>query len=225
MGFKASMITVQQPGTLNTANTTESIQNEIMTSPPNTESGEKPISFTSSKEWRKWLAANHTKSNGIWLRFYKKESGVKTVIYAEALEEALCYGWIDGQVNKYDAQSYIQKFTPRRPKSIWSKRNTDFAERLIREGKMKEAGMQQVELAKADGRWQQAYDSPKNMKVPEDFLQQLSKNKKAKTFFEGLNKANQYAIAWRLQTAKKPETREKRLREILKMMSEGKKFH
>ena len=183
------------------------------------------VSFASPKEWRKWIAVNHATSSGIWLRFFKKDSGIKTVTYAEALEEALCYGWIDGQVNKYDATSYIQKFTPRRPKSIWSKRNTEKAERLIQEGKMEAAGMQQVELAKTDGRWQQAYDSSKSMKVPEDFLQQLSKNKKAKTFFDGLNKANLYAIAWRLQTAKRPETREKRLKEILAMMSEGKKFH
>ena len=183
------------------------------------------VSFASAEEWRKWIAEHHAKSNGVWLRLYKKDSGEKTVSYAEALEEALCYGWIDGQVNKYDATSYIQKFTPRRPKSIWSKRNTEKAERLIQEGKMEKAGMHQVALAKADGRWQQAYDSYKNMKVPEDFLQLLSKNEKAKTFFDGLNKANQYAIAWRLQTVKKPETREKRLKEILQMMSEGKKFH
>lgn len=183
------------------------------------------LSFASSREWRDWIAENHAKSNGVWLRFFKKHSCEKTVTYAEALDEALCYGWIDGQVNKYDTQSYIQKFTPRRPKSIWSKRNTEKAGRLIEEGRMQKAGMQQVEMAKADGRWQQAYDSAKNMKVPEDFLQQLSKNKKAKAFFDGLNKANQYAIAWRLQTAKKPETREKRLKEILQMMREGKKFH
>jgi uncharacterized protein YdeI (YjbR/CyaY-like superfamily) len=183
------------------------------------------LSFASSEEWSKWMEENHAKSNGVWLRFFKKDSGEKTVTYSEALEEALCYGWIDGQVNKFDDQSYIQRFTPRRPKSIWSKRNTEKAERLIREGRMKKAGMEQVELAKADGRWQQAYDSSTNMKLPEDFLQELSKNKKAKTFFEGLNKTNQYAIAWRLQTAKKPETREKRLKEILAMMREGKKFH
>ena len=183
------------------------------------------ISFASLEGWRKWIAENHAKSNGVWLRFFKKDSGEKTVTYSEALEEALCYGWIDGQVNKFDDQSYIQRFTPRRPKSIWSKRNTEKAERLIREGRMKKAGMEQVELAKADGRWQQAYDSSTNMKLPEDFLHELSKNKKAKTFFDGLNKANQYAIAWRLQTAKKPETREKRLKEIIVMMSEGKKFH
>jgi uncharacterized protein YdeI (YjbR/CyaY-like superfamily) len=183
------------------------------------------LSFASSKEWEKWIAKNHATSTGIWLQIFKKDSGEKTVTYPEAVEVALCYGWIDGQKKKYDAASFIQKFTPRRPKSIWSKRNTEIAERQISEGKMKPAGMIQVELAKSDGRWQQAYDSPSKMKVPEDFLQQLSMNKKAKAFFEGLNKANVYAIAWRLQTAKKPETREKRLKEILEMMRQGKKFH
>lgn len=192
---------------------------------PKTGNAMQVVSFASSKEWRKWIAANHSKSKGVWLRFFKKDSGEETVTYTEALEEALCYGWIDGQLKTYDAKSYIQKFTPRRPKSIWSKRNVEKAERLIQGGKMKEAGMQQVELAKADGRWQQVYDSPKHMDIPEDFLQQLSKNKKAKIFFEGLSKANLYAIAWRLQTAKKPETREKRLKELLVMMSEGKKLH
>jgi uncharacterized protein YdeI (YjbR/CyaY-like superfamily) len=192
---------------------------------PNTGNDRQVHSFTSSKEWRKWLAEHHAQSNGVWLRFFKKDSGKKTFVYAEALEEALCYGWIDGQVNKYDAESYIQKFTPRRARSTWSKRNTSIVERLLQEGRMETAGMQQVELARADGRWQQAYDSPKNMKVPEDFLEQLSTNKKAKAFFDGLNKANQYAIAWRLQTAKKPETRKKRMKEILKMMRDGKKFH
>jgi uncharacterized protein YdeI (YjbR/CyaY-like superfamily) len=173
------------------------------------------LSFASSKEWEKWITKNHSKSNGIWLRFFKKDSGEKTVTYGEALEEALCYGWIDGQAKKYDAKSYLQKFTPRRARSIWSKRNTEKVELLMQEGRMKKAGLQQIELAKADGRWQQAYDSPKNMKVPDDFLQMLSKNKKAKMFFDGLNKTNQYAIAWRLQTAKKPETRERRLKMIL----------
>lgn len=183
------------------------------------------VSFASSNEWRKWIAANHSKSKGVWLRFFKKDSGEETVTYTEALDEALCYGWIDGQLKTYDAKSYIQKFTPRRPKSIWSKRNVEKAERLIQEGKMKKAGMEQVELAKADGRWQKAYQSPKNMEMPKDLLEQLSKNKKAKAFFDGLNKANLYAIAWRLQTAKKPETRAKRLKEILDMLREGKKFH
>jgi uncharacterized protein YdeI (YjbR/CyaY-like superfamily) len=196
-----------------------------MQTPPKKQIDLPILAFASAKEWRKWLSTNHAKSSGIWLRYFKKDSGEKSITYAEAVEEALCYGWIDGQSNKYDADSYIQRFTPRRPTSIWSKINTERVERLIAEGKMKKAGMEQVELAKADGRWQKAYDSPKNMTMPEDFLQQLSKNKKAKAFFDGLNKTNQYAIAWRLQTAKKPETREKRLKEILAMMKEGKKFH
>lgn len=209
----------------NLRETTTKYKPPIMPTPRKNKTEHQVVSFTSAKEWNKWLAKNNSESNGVWLRLFKKDSGINTVTYAEALEEALCYGWIDGQVNKYDAESYIQKFTPRRPKSIWSKRNTEKAERLIEEGRMKNAGMKQVELAKADGRWQKAYDSPKNMTVPEDFLLLLSKNRKAKAFFDGLNKANQYAIAWRLHTAKKPETREKRMKEIVKMMGEGKKFH
>ncbi len=162
------------------------------------------LSFFSSRDWKDWLEKNHGLLNGIWLRLFKKDSGEKTITYGEALEEALCYGWIDGQKDKYDAKSYIQKFTPRRPKSIWSKRNTEIAERLIQEGRMTNAGLQQIELAKSDGRWQSAYDSAKNMKLPEDFLQMLSVNEKAKSFFSGLNKTNIYAIAWRLQIAKTP---------------------
>jgi uncharacterized protein YdeI (YjbR/CyaY-like superfamily) len=185
----------------------------------------KIIHFKTIKELEKWLEKNHTKSEGIWLHFFKKDSGIKSINWSDAVEAGLCYGWIDGQANPYDSKSYIQKFTPRRAKSIWSKRNTEKAEALMKEGRMKKAGLQQIELAKANGRWTKAYDSPKNMKVPDDFLQQLSKNKKAKIFFDGLNKANQYAIAWRLQTAKKPETRERRLKMILEMMREGKKFH
>src|SRR5262245_7735330 len=129
----------------------------IMATTPKTGNEMQVVSFASSKEWRNWIAKNHAQSNGVWLRFFKKGSGEKSITYAEALDEALCYGWIDGQANKYDAKSYIQKFTPRRQKSIWSRRNTEKAERLIGEGKMKKAGIQQVELAKADGRWQQAY--------------------------------------------------------------------
>jgi uncharacterized protein YdeI (YjbR/CyaY-like superfamily) len=181
--------------------------------------------FESQKDWQRWLAKNYSKSNGIWLRFFKKDSGVKSIRYDEALDEALCYGWIDGQLKKYDEKSYIQKFTPRRPKSIWSKRNREHVARLISLGKMREAGLKEIEAAKADGRWEQAYDSPSAMKVPEDFMKELSKNKKAKMFFESLNKANTYAILWRLQTAKKPETREKRMKAILEMLKEGKKFH
>lgn len=183
------------------------------------------MSFESPKAWARWLEANHDTPQGIWLRFFKKDSGIKTVSYAEALDEALCYGWIDGQVKKNDEKSWLQKFTPRRPKSMWSKRNTDHVARLTELGRMKPSGLQEVEAAKADGRWQKAYDSPGAMTVPEDFLQKLSKNVKSMAFYTTLNKANLYAIAWHLQTAKKPETREKRMKMILEMMKKGERFH
>jgi uncharacterized protein YdeI (YjbR/CyaY-like superfamily) len=183
------------------------------------------LAFQSQKNWRQWLAKNHSTSNGIWLRLFKKASGVASVTHDEALDEALYYGWIDGQVKKYDETSWLQKFTPRRTKSIWSKRNRDHTARLISLGKMTQAGFKEIETAKADGRWEQAYDSPAAMQMPQDFLNELSKNKKAKTFYESLNKANTYSILWRLQTAKKPETREKRMKAILEMLKQGKKFH
>ena len=183
------------------------------------------IAFESQSRWAKWLAENHAQPTGIWLRIFKKASGAASITYAEALDEALCYGWIDGQANKYDERSWLQKFTPRRKKSVWSKVNTQHVERLIKAGKMKAAGLKEIEAAKQDGRWQQAYDSPKNMTVPEDFLKELEKDSKAKTFFETLNKTNLYSIAFRLQTAKKPETREKRMKAILEMLARGEKFH
>ena len=181
--------------------------------------------FSSLKAWETWLATNHAKSDSLWLRIFKKDSGKKTITYDEALDVALCYGWIDGQKNKYDTDSWLQKFTPRRAKSVWSKRNREHVARLITEKRMKPSGLNEVKAAKADGRWEQAYDSPSQMKIPEDFLQALAKNKKAEAFFKTLNKANTYAIAWRLQTAKKAETREKRMKLLLEMMSEGKKLH
>lgn len=187
---------------------------------------EAPIkAFTSNKEWEKWLAENHATSDGIWLQIFKKDSRTKTVTYDEALDEALCFGWIDGQKKSCDEKSFLQKFTPRRSKSIWSKRNKKHIARLIEAGKLKSSGLKEVEAAKVDGRWEQAYDSPSIMKVPDDFLKELKKNKKAYDFFLTLNKANVYAIAWRLQTAKKLETRQKRMSTILEMMKEGKRLH
>ncbi len=183
------------------------------------------ISFATAEDWRRWLEENLENEKGIWLRIFKKGTGLPSVTHGTALDEALCYGWIDGQAKKYDDKSYLQKFTPRRPRSIWSKRNIEHIERLEKEGKMHTAGRKEVEAAKADGRWERAYDSPKNMEVPEDFIAELSKNKKALAFFETLNKTNRYSIAWRLQTAKKPETRERRKKVILEMMAKGEKFH
>ncbi len=183
------------------------------------------LSFGSAAGWQKWLAKHHGNSDGIWLRFFKKDSGVATVTHAEALDEALCYGWIDGQLQKLDAKSWLQKFTPRRLNSIWSKKNIEHTIRLCNAKKMKPAGLKQIEAAKADGRWAKAYDSPKAMQVPEDFLRELGKNKKAQKFFQTLNRANLYAIGWRLQTVKKPETREKRMKALLQMLTRGEKLH
>ena len=168
---------------------------------------------------------NHAESTGIWLRFFKKNSGVLSVSYVEAVDAAICFGWIDGQLKKYDEKSWLRKFTPRRPKSVWSKRNRSHAERLVKAGKMHAAGLQEVEAAKEDGRWKAAYDSASEMEIPDDFVKELAKNKRAKAFFETLNRANVYAIVWRLQTAKKPETRQRRLETILAMLSNEQKFH
>jgi uncharacterized protein YdeI (YjbR/CyaY-like superfamily) len=183
------------------------------------------LSFTSSKDFRNWLAKNHDQSNGIWLRLFKKGSGQKSVTYAEALDQALCYGWIDGQVKPCDAQSWLRKFTPRRPRSGWSKINTQHVERLTKAGAMAAAGLRAVEEAKEDGRWHSAYDSPRNAPPPPDFLAELNKSKKAKAFFQTLNKTNVYSIVYRLQTAKKPETRARRLQAIIAMLEHGEKFH
>jgi len=183
------------------------------------------IPFSSPAEWEQWLEQNHADSKGIWLQMFKKGSGMASVNYAEALDVALCYGWIDGQLKSIDELSYMQRFTPRRPKSLWSKRNIGHIARLTKVGRMKPAGVKQVEAAKADGRWDQAYDSPVNITLADDFLAELLKNKKALAFYESLNKANKYAIAWRIQTAKRPETKAKRMKEILEMLGREEKFH
>ncbi len=190
-----------------------------------TEKEKEVLTFEKPQEFRKWLAKNHGVSTGVWLRHFKKDSGKKGITYAEALDEALCYGWIDSQKNAYDAESFIQRFSPRKTKSVWSKRNIEHIARLTRAKRMKSAGLAQVVAAKKDGRWEQAYDSPANMKIPDDFLVALKKDKKAKTFFDTLNRANLFAIGWRLQTAKKPETRAKRMKAILAQLKAGKKFH
>lgn len=183
------------------------------------------IPFSSPAEWEQWLEQNHPVSKGIWLQMFKKGSGIASVNYAEALDVALCYGWIDGQLKSLDKLSYMQRFTPRRPKSIWSKRNIEHIARLTTEGRMKPAGIKEAEAAKADGRWEVAYDGQGTMNLPADFLEELTKHKKAFAFYESLNKANKYAIAWRIQTAKRPETREKRMKDILEMLGKEEKFH
>lgn len=182
------------------------------------------IEFKTAESFETWLEKHHDNSNGLWLKIFKKDSGEKTISYAEALDIALCYGWIDGQKNAFDEQAYLQKFCPRREKSIWSKINIGHVERLINEGRMRPPGLKAVEKAKVDGRWEKAYDSPSKMTIPEDFLNELCKNKKAEEFFRGLNKTNLFFIGFRLQTAKKQETREKRVKEIIEKLERGEKF-
>ncbi len=183
------------------------------------------VEFIDAVAMQQWLGQNHTLNEGIWLKIAKKSSGIQSVNYQEALKVALCYGWIDGQVNKLDENYYIQKFTPRRARSIWSKRNVGIAEQLIAEGRMQPPGLKEIERAKADGRWQKAYDSPGNMEIPDDFLLELNKNQKASMFFRTLNKTNLFAIGYRLQTAKTTETRQKRMTEIIRMLEKEEKFH
>ncbi len=184
--------------------------------------------FATQKAFEVWLGKNHAKAPGIWLQLYKKasiESGKKSVNYKEALDVALCYGWIDSQKKTHDIESYIQKFTPRGSRSIWSKVNREHIARLTKEGSMRPPGLAAVAAAKMNGQWDAAYDSPKNMQVPLDFIRELKKDKKAYVFYKTLNRANNYAIAWRLATAKKPETRAKHMDAILTMLKQGRKFH
>jgi uncharacterized protein YdeI (YjbR/CyaY-like superfamily) len=185
----------------------------------------KILAFKSTADFRAWLTHSHDKMDGIWLRIFKKDSGKKTVTYVEALDQALCFGWIDGLKRPHDEVSWIQRFTPRRATSAWSKINTRHVERLTLAGQMTRAGLEVVQAAKADGRWRAAYDSSSNAAPPGDFLKALARSKKSKAFFESLNKANVYAIVYRLQTARKPETRERRMKNILAMLRRGEKFH
>lgn len=182
-------------------------------------------SFASEAAFEKWLQTNHARSSGLWLRFFKKSASRKALMHKGALDVALCYGWIDGQLKKFDDISYLHKFTPRGTKSVWSKVNKDHVERLEKEGRMRLAGLAAVAAAKKDGRWDKSYASSSKMEMPTDFLKVLAKDKKAKIFFDTLNRTNRYSIAWRLQAAKKPETRQKRMDAIIAMLSRKEKFH
>lgn len=181
--------------------------------------------FDSTQSWHDWLEENHRQPLGLWLKIAKKSSDKSSITYAEALEEALCYGWIDGQKQAYDDEYWLQKFSPRGSKSIWSKVNVAKAKVLINSGRMQSAGIAAIDLAKQDGRWDAAYDSPGTATVPEDFQEALDKNPKAKQFFETLNRANVYAFCWRVQTAKKPETRKARVKKFTDMLNRGEKLH
>ncbi len=181
--------------------------------------------FEDSAAFGKWLELNHVSEPEVWIKMFKKNSGRKSINWEEAVIEALCWGWIDGIRKPLDDQAYLQRLTPRRQGSNWSKRNREHVERLIAEGRMQEPGMAHVRAAMADGRWQAAYAPPSEMAVPEDFLAALEQRPTAKAFFETLNRQNQYAIAYRLQTAKKPETRQKRFERLLAMMENGEKLY
>ena len=183
------------------------------------------LPFESKMKWADWLAKQHDKSTGVWLKLGKKGTGIPSVTYEEALDVALCYGWIDGQKGSFDDKYWLQKFTPRGPKSIWSKINTEKVERLISSGDMTPAGLKAIEAAKQDGRWEAAYASQKNISIPEDFQAALNKNKKAKAFFDTLKSAERYSFLFRIQTAKKAERRAKRIQQFVEMLAKNEKFH
>lgn len=181
--------------------------------------------FEHLKDWTNWLDENHAASSGVWLRLAKKAAELHSLSYSEAVEGALCYGWIDSQKISYDASSWLQKFTPRGPKSIWSKLNCEKAEALIHSGKMKPAGLRAIELAKQDGRWQAAYDSQRKAAPPDDFQAELDKNAPAKAFYDTLDSRNRYAILFRIQTAKQAETRLRRIEQFIQMLEKHEKLY
>lgn len=183
------------------------------------------ILFASRELWEAWLEENHAASDGLWLKFAKKGSGIESVSYAEAVGGALCYGWIDGQADKFDDDYWLQRFTPRRSKSKWSKVNRGKAMKLIEEGKMKPAGLREVERARADGRWDAAYDAQSAATVPDDLRRELENNDEAREFFATLDSTNRYAILYRIQDAKRPETRARRIEKYVAMLSEHEKIY
>jgi uncharacterized protein YdeI (YjbR/CyaY-like superfamily) len=183
------------------------------------------LSFTSQQEWEQWLHTHHSDTRGLWLKIAKKGTNVPSVSYAEALETALCYGWIDGQKAAFDEQYWLQKFTPRTAKSMWSKVNCEKVTALIAAQKMQPAGIRQVELAKADGRWESAYESQSKITVPADFQAALDDNQQANEFFQMLDSANRYAILFRIHNAKKSETRAARIQKFVEMLAQKQKIH
>ncbi|MFP2958077.1 YdeI/OmpD-associated family protein [Myxococcus sp. 1LA] len=183
------------------------------------------IAFASPAAWSAWLKANHTSPQGLWLKLAKKGSGIDSVTYAEALDIALEWGWIDGQKNAFDDTYWLQKFTPRGARSVWSKINCEKVEALIAAGRMKPSGMKVVEEARKDGRWDAAYESQSKTTVPEDLAQALAANPKAAEFFATLNAASRYAILWRVHTAKKAETRARRIEQFVEMLARRESLH
>lgn len=201
---------------------TARIENEVKSQ----HSTELPIHYFERKQdWTAWLNKNHASSPGVWLQLAKKNADVSSVSYDEAIEIALCFGWIDGQKQAHTDQFWLQKFTRRSEKSVWSKINRDKALALIKTGKMKPAGLKEIESAKSDGRWDAAYDSSSKATVPTDFQSALDSNAPAKAFFGTLDSRNRYAVLFRIQTAKKAETRAKRISQFILMLERHKKVH
>lgn len=181
--------------------------------------------FSGPTEFEAWLEENHDSSDGLWLKIAKKGVAETSVTYAEALELALCFGWIDSQKRGFDERHFLQRFTPRRPRGRWSRINREKAEDLIAAGTMRPSGLAEVEAAKADGRWEAAYEGQRTAKVPPDLQRELDANPAAAKFFASLDSANRYAILYRLDEAKRPETRERRLRKFVAMLERGEKVH
>jgi uncharacterized protein YdeI (YjbR/CyaY-like superfamily) len=181
--------------------------------------------FATPPDFEAWLEENHARPGGFWLKVAKKGSGQRSVTYSEALELALCFGWIDSQKRGCDEEFFLQRFTPRRPRGRWSRINREKAEELMAAGAMRPAGLAEVEAARADGRWEAAYEGQRTAKVPDDLRRELDANPAAREFFSTLDSANRYAIVYRLDEAKKLETRERRLRKFVAMLERGEKIH
>jgi uncharacterized protein YdeI (YjbR/CyaY-like superfamily) len=179
------------------------------------------LSFRSAAEWEGWLRDNHARSEGVWIKIAKKATGIESVRYPEVLESAICFGWIDGQRQALDERRFLQRFTPRRKRSRWSRINRDTAERLITDGRMHPAGLAEVERARADGRWEAAYAGPKASTVPDDLQHELDRRPTARESFDGLSSQDRYAILYRLDEAKRPETRARRLEKFVAMLEAG----
>lgn len=183
------------------------------------------IAFASRAEWESWLEANHERADGVWVKFAKKASGIETVVYADAVEAALCFGWIDGLAKSVDEQRYRQRFTPRRARSKWSQINRARAEALIASGAMRPAGLREIERAKADGRWEAAYPSPSKIEVPDDLRAALAASPAAAHFFEKLDATNRYAVLYRVHDAKRADARARRIEQFVAMLARGEKIH
>jgi uncharacterized protein YdeI (YjbR/CyaY-like superfamily) len=179
------------------------------------------LPFAAAADWESWLEDNHTANAGVWLKFAKKGSGISSLTYAEAVEVALCFGWIDGQAKSYDDAWWLQRFTPRRSRSIWSRVNREKAEALMRSGRVRPSGLAAIEAARSDGRWDAAYEPSSTAAVPDDLRAALDRSPSAAAKFETLRGANRYAILFRIQTAKRPETRQRRIEKFVAMLERG----